>query len=193
MSEMYDPLTWLVEWPHDKISIADAWTAVHSRFGFAARQGNQLETGLVMLISQTQQIKDRQLTFDDLLSFLEKNGCLSLGQLVKIFSDLFTVPKDLKDALDTAVLRRNYLMHHLYRHRASLFETPDGCEKLKSEIVSIQDDMSTALEYLKDWKDATFGSTSDEDAWDKINENVEQWKHEQGQMLNAILGKKNRI
>ena len=191
MSEKYDPAEWIANWPHDKISIADAWGKVHTRFGYAAQEGSKLETALVMLISQTQQILQRQATFDDLLAYLEENGSLTLGKLARIFEGFFQPSDELKEALLLSVKKRNYLVHHFYRHRASLFDSPEGCEKMQEELVLIQYDLSTAYELLENWRDQRFGVIPEEDRWNRINADVEKWRGEQDAMLKAILGKKN--
>jgi len=181
------------KWPLDKLTLVEAWSAVHTRFGFAAREGTDLETGLVMIISQTQCDLGSSLSFESLLQQLEANGSLSLGRLVTQFGQLHQVPDNLKGALGVAVSRRNYLIHHFYRRRASAFHTPEGCEQMQAELVEIQDSLAEAIELLKEWKKATFGGLDGDDLWDEINRDFEKWKQEEEAMQKAILGVKNAI
>ncbi|HRQ65583.1 MAG TPA: hypothetical protein PKZ76_12110 [Xanthomonadaceae bacterium] len=166
---------------------------MHTRFGFAAQVGSELETGLVMLVSQSQQLKELRLTFHDLLEHLEANGELTLGRLVMRLDRLHELPMDLKDALLTATRRRNFLIHHFYRHRADRFHTPQGCEQLKDELVCLQDDLSAAVELLKYWMDDVFGARSVDDIRDDIRRDLQKWRSEQSSMLKAIVKRKDEI
>ena len=183
------PGHWVVEWPTD-VDIAEAFSEVHARFGFAAECGNELETALVMLISQLEQAVHRRLSFDDLLHFLEKNGSLTLGKLVDIFVRYFRPPRDLAAELRNAAKARNYLIHHFYRQRAEQFHSPDGCKKLQEELVSIQYEIAGATEQLEYWRDATFGARSYDEALDDIYADVRKWRREEAAMLKAMLGRR---
>lgn len=194
MNDKYDPAAWIYNWPHNKITVVDAWSKVHARFGIAAQKGNELETGLVMLISQAQQHSEKRLHFDDLLEYLEKNGNLTLGRLVQIFSSHFQLSDNLSHSLKRAVKRRNYLVHHFFRHKADQFyETPEECSNLEDELFSIQNVFDDAIGLLREWQNIEFGSITDEDIWDKTNEDAAKWRQEQDAMLKAILNKKDRI
>lgn len=193
MEDDLGPTSWLSKWPHDEISLVEAWSAVHTRFGFAAQAATELETGLLMLVSQSQQLKELRLTFDDLLEYLDTNGELTLGRLVMRLDGLYKLPIDLKDALLLAKRRRNFLIHHFYRHRADRFQTPQGCEQLKDELVCIQDDLSAAADLLKGWMDGVFGVRSDDDVWDDIRRDPQKWRSEQRAMLKAMVKRKDEI
>jgi hypothetical protein len=70
MNDGHDPrFGWLSRWSHDRISLVDAYSAVHTRFGFAAQAASELETALVMLVSQVQQVRESRLTHDDFLEY----------------------------------------------------------------------------------------------------------------------------
>src|SRR5574340_1131396 len=182
-----DPrFSWLSRWPHDQVSVAGAWASVHTRFGFAAQAGGELETALVMIVSQSQQIIEQHLSFEDLLEYLEANGTLTLGKLVVLFSQIHEVSDELRDVLEIAVKKRNYLIHHFYRNRAELFYSPEGCKQLEDELISIQNDLSAATEQLGYWMDS-FGARSDGEIWDEIRGNVEKMALEQDAMLKAII------
>lgn len=189
MKKDADPLDWLSKWPLDQVPLVEAWTAVHTRFGFAAEVASELETGLLMLVSQCQQINERRLSFEDLLEYLEANGALTLGRLVQLLADACALPTELRESLALAQKRRNFLVHHFYRQRAELFHMPEGCKQLEEELLSIQYDLHDAAEQLKKWADTIFGARCHDDILDDIRRNVRQWRSEQDAMLRAILGK----
>ncbi|NJD54994.1 MAG: hypothetical protein FIA94_01160 [Nitrospirae bacterium] len=192
-SEKYDPLSWLSKWPRDK-ALWDVWREVHARFGLAAQRGTELETGLVMMISQMEQALQRNLKLEILLSAIEKNGALPLGPLISLFRRLYQVPEDdvLTEELEKAKKGRNYLVHHFYRDQADLFTTSEGCQKLAEILVGINDDLDAAIQYLENWRDNHLGYTPPEDVWDRINEDVARWKLENQLMLDSFLGKNER-
>lgn len=198
--ELYDPAAWVGKWPHEKKTIWDVHSKVHARFGLAVQACTKIETGLVMLVAQIKQLREyfereqSTLEFKSLLTELSKAGALTMGRLIWLFRQLYGVPKDhpVIRELERAKKSRNYLIHHFYRHRGDHFESPEGCERLIEELVSIYDDFHTALEHLEEWHNRSFGYTSLDDILDEINEDVEKWRFEQEQMLKAILGKKGR-
>ena len=57
----YDPFGWLSNWPLKDKGLCEAWGKIHARFGLAAQRSTELETGLVMLISQLEQARWIQL------------------------------------------------------------------------------------------------------------------------------------
>jgi len=185
------PSEWLGRWPAN-VDLVDAWAKVHTRFGFAAQSGNELETALVMLISQMEQATHRRPSFDHLLEFLEKNGSLTLGRLVDIFERYFRPPRELLLDLREAAKARNYLIHHFYRSRAELFHSPEGCRKLENELVSIQYDVDGAIEQLEYWRDHTLGARSYDDILDEIYADVKKWRREDAAMRKAMLGKRGK-
>lgn len=191
-SHEYDPYAWVSNWPTD-IPIWDAHSEVHCRFGVAAQKCSELETGLAMLIGQMQQAIKRQPQFAALLSELTKTA-LPLGPLIDLFCRLYGIGEDddLAQELENAKKARNYLIHHFYRDRADLFTTPEGCKKLTDMLVSIHDDLDAARQYLEDWRDKHLGHSPPEDIWDRINADVDLWKSENQQMLDALLGKNQR-
>ena len=212
--ELYDPTAWVGKWPHEKQSIWETHSKVHTRFGIAVQACTKLETGLVMLVAQRKQLDNElalllaqmkqlkehfkklkiTLEFNSLLTELSKAGVLTLGRLIGLFQKLYHIPKDdpVIQELERAKESRNYLIHHFYRHRADHFESPEGCKKLVKELVSISDDFFTALEILEDWQNRNLGYKPLDDKLDEINEDVAKWRCEQEQMLNAILGNKGR-
>ena len=193
IEEKYDPSSWFYKWPQDK-ALWDVWREVHARFGLAAQSGTNLETGLVMLISQMEQALKRNPDFEMLLSAIKKNGALPLGPLISLFERLYQIPADdeLTEELGKAKEARNYLIHHFYRDQATLFETPEGCQKLIAILVAIRDDLEVAIQYLEDWRDKHLGYTPPEDIRDRINDDVAKWKLENQQMLDSFLGKNER-
>jgi hypothetical protein len=194
MPDSYDPAAWALKWPHKETPHWEAWREVYARFGIAAQRGCDLETGLVMLISQMEQILKQKLQLEGLLAALEKNGMLPLGPLITLFCKLYPVPEgdDLVAELGKAKKSRNYLIHHFYRDRAALFTTPEGCEKAIEILVSIHDDMDVAVQYLEDWRDEHLGYRPPEEIWESINQDITKWQNEQRLMLDAFLGKNER-
>ena len=185
-----DPLfDWLSRWPLERVPLADTWASVHTRFGFASQVACELETGLLMLVSQFQQVRESRLTFEDLLKYLETNGVLTLGRLVHLLDRLHKLPSETRETLDLGIRRRNFLIHHFYRHRAELFHSPDGCKKLEEELLAIQYDLSEAIEQLKIWADTVIGTRSNDEIRDDIREDIAKWRREQEAMLKAISGK----
>lgn len=193
MNDEYNPTKWLSEWPLDEISLKDAWCSVHLRFGFAAEKGNELETALIMLVSQAQQIEEKKLSFDDLIEMLDKNGGLTLGRLISLFENIYSIPSDseLSQELDKAKRSRNYLIHHFYRHNSDKFKTPNGCKELVNELSTLQDNIEVAREYLENWRDSNFGSRPLDEILDSIRKNPDRWLKENEAMLRAIVGDKN--
>ena len=161
-----------------------------------AAEMEQVENELVMPAVIMEHFKKRKFTleFKSLLTELSKAGALTLGRLIGLFQKLFQIPKDdpVIQELQRAKESRNYLIHHFYRHRADHFESPEGCERLVKELVSISDDFFAALEILEDWQNRNLGYQPLDDILDEINEDVAKWRCEQEQMLNAILGNKGR-
>jgi hypothetical protein len=194
MTEPHDPTGWFLKWPHNEKPVWEAWEKVHARFGIAAQRGCEIETGLIMLISQMEQALQQKLQLEGLLESLRKNGMLPLGPLIELFCKIYWVTDsdDLVVELRKAKSSRNYLIHHFYRDRADLFTTPEGCEKAVEILVSIYDDMDVAIQHLEDWRDKHFGYRPPEERWDEINEDVVKWRDEQQKMLNAFLGKNER-
>jgi hypothetical protein len=193
-AHFYDPTAWFSKWPHDEKPLWDTYSRVHTRFGLAAQSCSELETGLVMLVAQLERALKRTPQLQSLLSALARKGVLPLSPLISIFGRLYGVPEDdpLMEELETARKARNYLIHHFYRDRAQLFETPEGCDQLVEILVSIRDDIDAALQGLKHWGDEHLVYTPPEDTWDRINEDVAKWRDETQQMLDAMLGKNER-
>ena len=182
--ESFDPNVWSSEWPHERVSLWDAWSKVYERFGVAAERCNDLETGMIMLVAQ----KDREHPeIESLLSALSKSGDLPLGRLIVMFSTLYGIAKQdhLFKELERARKSRNYLIHHFYRDRGELFRSPEGCARLAEILVSIHDDLDVAVQRLEEW----CGPRTREEIHDQINEDVAKWRRENQQMLDAILGK----
>lgn len=195
MNKESGPLNWMENWSLDDNSLIDTWSKVHIRFGFAAQEGNNLETALIMLLSQIQIVLERKLEFSDLLEALEKNGGLVLGRLIQLFVQAYDIEKEseLVQELEKAKKSRNYLIHHFYRHNNEKFKSPEGCEELVSELSNLQDNISVAIELLECWRDSEFGYRSAEQLRDKIRENPDQWATENEAMLDSIIGDKGRI
>ena len=187
-TDPYDPLAWLEKWPHDKQPLWDSWREVYTRFGLAAARSTEIETGLIMMIAQMRQVIERNPRIEKLLSALSDVNALSLGTLIKMFCKLYSVSRDdqLAKQLERARKSRNYLIHHFYRDRGDGFTTPEGCKELVGVLVSIYDELYTALEYLQEWRDRTFGYRPPEERWDEINEDVEKYLREEQLMLDAI-------
>lgn len=190
--ESYGPSAWMLEWPHEQISVWDAWSKVYERFGVAAERSNDLETGLIMLVAQKEQ-EDPEI--ESLLSALSKRSEFSLGRLISLFCKLYGVSKrdPLCQELEQARKSRNYLIHHFYRDRAELFKSPEGCTRLVEILVSIHDGLDAAVERLEEWRDRRVGYRVREANRDQVIEDAEEWRREEKQMLDAILGRQQRL
>ena len=190
----YDPFGWLSNWPLKDKGLWEAWDEIHARFGLAAQRSTELETGLVMLISQLEKALKRVPQFEILLSIIRKKGALPLGPLISLFIRLYQIPDDdeLTEELEKAKNARNYLIHHFYRDQAELFTTPEGCQKITEILMGIYDDLDVAIQYLEDWRDQHFGYIPSEDIRDRINKDLAKWRHENQQMLDAFLGNNER-
>jgi hypothetical protein len=190
--ETYDPTSWVMKWPHKEISIVDAWTKVHARFGIVAKQASELETGLQMLVAQGRQWKKGNPEFEALLQEL-RTSADPLGALIKNFMTLYAIPKDsdLAKGFMLALNNRNYLIHHFYRDQEDKFTTPQGCEE-HGLLMKIYDDFDATIQNLKSWGNSVFGFRNDDDILDEINIDAKKWKTEYQLKLAAMLGRVNR-
>jgi hypothetical protein len=189
MSDNFENSPLIKPWP----TITDDWMEVHSRFGIAAQAGCELETGLLMLLSQAQQIRGRAFGIDQLIVKLETNGELSMGRLVSALNEENPLPKELLDSLQAATKKRNFLIHHFYRHHAAGFSTSDGCRALADKLVGIYDEFEQVTGKLKTWSDATLGTVPPDVIRDHASEELDSWKSTQQKLYQAILGKKHAI
>ncbi|MCZ7593207.1 MAG: hypothetical protein M5U15_14190 [Kiritimatiellae bacterium] len=159
-NESTDPLQWFAEWPHDKVPLIDKWREVHFRFGLAAQRASTLETDLVLLLVDLDTKSKGQFRFEDsvnLINYFAQDVRL-LGRLIDALKKRAQLEDAFAQALNLALKQRNYLIHHFYRTRSESFKSPDGCDEMMEELVTIRDDIAVALDYLHDYTQSIIGS-----------------------------------
>lgn len=118
--------------------------AVFACFGSAAQRGLDYEIALEKFLLTFNKIF-KKLTQQDLEAIETELQKKTIGSLLKEFKKHVTVSDStIKQFLDNARDKRNFLIHHFFRQRQAKFDTEKGRMEMLAELVSIEKELEMA-------------------------------------------------
>jgi hypothetical protein len=108
---------------------------VYARFGLAYYHSEVLHRGLCVLYALMSFEKGEDITRPRLGEKLARAYSLTLGQVIEEAKKL--VPNELKQPLELAVEKRNYLAHHFWFERIHLMYSEQGLQEMSQELTEL--------------------------------------------------------
>jgi hypothetical protein len=150
----FSPMThWLDNWK-DADQMWAKRSQVYNRFGIAAHTASEIEGKLVIILSAVYHKEKTFLAIEDYYRLFAEHSRKTLGQLVKLFRERASLPEYFDETVTEALDRRNYLIHRFFRDKADDFKSPNGCDALVTQLVTINDSLDAADQYLGDLLDS---------------------------------------
>lgn len=119
--------------------------AIFALYGSAARHGQLLEHALGELILSLNRISGSTLSPADLKSQEEKIQKKTIGQLLREFDKhISKIDKPVRESLQVALKKRNFLIHHYFLERDGGFSRRPGRTKMMGELVGIERTLKNA-------------------------------------------------
>ena len=120
--------------------------AVFACYGSAMQHGQLFEKALLDFLAKYKEWTNTELSPDELSSIEPVLDNKTIGQLLRLFDKRVSIGnKDVRTRLGDARARRNFLAHGYFVSRAKLFEIAGGRLKLLSELVSMEQEIRTAM------------------------------------------------
>lgn len=121
--------------------------AVFACYGSAAQHAQFFEEALGEFLRVYNRLCNKTLKIVDFETLDEKLQRKTLGTLLHDFKKLVTINNDkVAGSLDTALKKRNFLMHHFFRERQKKFSSEQGRMEMLVELVSIDKELIRAME-----------------------------------------------
>lgn len=127
---------------------------VYTRFGIAAHTASKVEDKLVIILSAVYYKEKTPLAGEDYYRLFTQHSRKTLGQLVKLFRERAALPDYFDETVTEALDRRNYLIHRFFHQKSDRLTSPEGSDALVGELVSINDSLDAADQYLGDLLDS---------------------------------------
>ena len=119
--------------------------AIFALYGSAAQHGQLLEEALGELILSLNQVSGGTLSPADLQSQEEKIRKKTIGQLLRDFdAHIRKIDQPLRDALQLALKKRNFLIHRYFLDREAGFRRRAGRMKMMRELLGIERTLDNA-------------------------------------------------
>ena len=121
--------------------------AIFACFGSAAQHGWLFEVALEEFLLTYNKLCKKSLDLND-LEFYEKNlRKQTMGRLLAKFRKNVTIDDDaVEQCMDSALQKRNFLIHHFFRNRQEKFHTEKGRMELLAELVAIECELKHATD-----------------------------------------------
>ena len=121
--------------------------AVYACYGSAAQHGQLLEHALSGLVVSLKNISGRSVSLPDLQAVESSLHKKTLGQLRNDFEKHVTkIDEWVSETLRTAIMSRNYLIHHFFLKRQDSFQTHSGRIGMLKELVEIGKSLEKATD-----------------------------------------------
>ena len=122
--------------------------AVFACFGSAAQRGQFYEVALDKFLWVYNKICKESLTLQDLEIIKTKKTKFQkqpMGALLKKFKKYVTIDDDrVEQCLDSALVKRNFLIHDFFLEREKKFDTEKGRREMVRELIGIQKELEIA-------------------------------------------------
>ncbi|MEB3263528.1 MAG: hypothetical protein VKJ66_04060 [Synechococcus sp.] len=129
---------------------------VYARFGLAVYFAQVLEHGIVNALVVLYLIPTRRHLArsadewaGEVDAFMDRHFQAPMGRMMSSLRDVTYVDDDLEQLLNEALRKRNWLVHHFFRERASEFMSSPGREQMISEIDGCRDLFQSADKRLE--------------------------------------------
>jgi hypothetical protein len=133
------------------LSEDDQYRDVYAYYGVAAYYSQTFEKYLINYLLLHAIAKNAEFTpqeFDKLESTLHMNK--TLGALIKDIGKVSPFDDQGEEMVNSALSRRNFLVHHYFWHHAEGFMTSGGREKMLTELLELRDVFQKASTLAKD-------------------------------------------
>jgi hypothetical protein len=130
--------------PHD--ADGEQVKEVYARFGLAVYFAQVLEHGIVnalvildLIPSRRHLARSADEWASEVDAFMDRHFQASMGRLMTNLRDITQVDDALEQLLGEALRKRNWLVHHFFRERATEFMSSPGREQMISEVDGCRD------------------------------------------------------
>jgi len=110
-----------------------------ANYGLTALAAQALEKTVLLLLAGVECLEMSQISEVDLHDALDKHDRETLGRLIRALRDKVAFPQALETDLQTALERRNYVMHDFFLLRFDSRRLSESPEKLSEELRPIRD------------------------------------------------------
>ena len=123
--------------------------AVFACYGSAMQHGQLFEKALLDFLAKYKEWTNTELSPDELSSIKPVLDNKTIGQLLCLFDKRVSIgDNDVRTRLEDARARRNFLAHDYFVSRGELLKTAGGRLKLLSELVSMEQEIRTAMDLV---------------------------------------------
>ena len=121
--------------------------AIFACFGSAAQHGWLFEVALEEFLLTYNKLCKKSLDLNDLEAIEKKLSKQTMGRLLAEFRKHVTIDDHtVEQCMDSALQKRNFLIHHFFRKRQEKFRTEKGRMELLAELVAIERELKHATD-----------------------------------------------
>jgi len=116
-----------------------AYQTMFGNYGLTALAATSFEKTVMLLLIAVSRISELNVPPSELYKAMDEVNHLTLGRLITELKKRLNVTDSTASELESALKRRNYLIHHFFFAHREMLRTPEGAHEMSNELRPMRD------------------------------------------------------